>query len=258
MAKPFADILDECLDRLQEGETVEQCLSRYPEFREELEPLLKLGCSLAQASAREVRPLFRSSTRYQLVSEIDRHKPRPRVSPRAWWRRGWVVAVTVIALLLLAGGSAVAASSNSLPDQPLYPVKLTTEKVRLALTFSETGKAKLHVQFAEKRLEEMVQMARKNKPQQIERLAEHVTDHLDKVPPLALKVSPKQERELGLLMTKLAQSRNRAVSQLRAENLEQAPPPARQALRRALERAQQRYQLTIVRIQPQNPGGGAR
>ncbi|MFQ6016385.1 MAG: DUF5667 domain-containing protein, partial [Anaerolineae bacterium] len=52
----------------------------------------------------------------------------------------------------------VAASADSLPHSPLYPVKRTTERVQLFLTFSPEGKAHLHLFFAERRLNETVEM----------------------------------------------------------------------------------------------------
>ncbi len=59
-----------------------------------------------------------------------------------------------------AGGRRrVTAAADSLPDSPLYQVKLATESVRLALTPSDLGKAELNAQFADKRVDEIIEMA---------------------------------------------------------------------------------------------------
>ena len=63
-----------------------------------------------------------------------------------------VVAVAVISL------GTVAASADSLPHSPLYPVKRTSERVQLFLTFSPSGKAHLHLFFAERRLNETMEL----------------------------------------------------------------------------------------------------
>ena len=41
MANDFDRILDECIDRITRGETIEACLSDYPERAKQLEPLLQ-------------------------------------------------------------------------------------------------------------------------------------------------------------------------------------------------------------------------
>jgi hypothetical protein len=58
----------------------------------------------------------------------------------------------------------VAASSNSLPGDTLYPVKLAVEDVRMTFTFSDVGKAKLEMKFANRRIQEIARMVEKNKP----------------------------------------------------------------------------------------------
>jgi len=249
MTKRFDDVLDDCLKRLQRGETAEECLARYPEYQAELAPLLKLSTSLKSAWSQEIRPQFRAAARYNLISAIEAKKPRARIAPRAWWRRGWVMAVTVIALLLVAGGSTVAASSNSLPDQPLYPVKQATEKVRLLITPSQMGKAKLHAQFAETRLQETIEMAKRNRPEQVEKLTERLQKHLDDLPAL-VKARPVSNGELKLLVQRLEQNRARAAAQLQ-EQLLRAPPQARAALRQALARAGDSYRAALAQIQIQ-------
>jgi hypothetical protein len=69
----------------------------------------------------------------------------------------------------------VAASSGSMPDNPLYPVKLAVEQLRLNLTASPLEKAELYAEFSDRRVTEIVNMARKGNIA----LAESVTERLD-------------------------------------------------------------------------------
>lgn len=64
------------------------------------------------------------------------------------------VAVFVLLLTGLAGANS--ASFNALPGEKMYSTKLTLEKLQLATAFSSAQKAKLQVEFASRRLEEMV------------------------------------------------------------------------------------------------------
>jgi hypothetical protein len=63
----------------------------------------------------------------------------------------------VIAVVVIGLGTVVT-SADSLPHNPLYPVKRTTERVQLLLTFSPGGKAQLHLHFAERRLNETMRL----------------------------------------------------------------------------------------------------
>ncbi|GAH57558.1 unnamed protein product, partial [marine sediment metagenome] len=41
MSKNFDEIFDECVDRINRGEGLKECLASYPEYAEELEPALR-------------------------------------------------------------------------------------------------------------------------------------------------------------------------------------------------------------------------
>ena len=68
-----------------------------------------------------------------------------------------VKAVIVFSMMFGSAGGAVVASADSMPDSPLYPVKLAVEQARLALTFDDAGKAEMHLKFARERVREMTQ-----------------------------------------------------------------------------------------------------
>ena len=158
MAERFEDILSECIDRVLQGETVEQCLAGYPEQARELEPLLRTAVAAREASAVESRPEFKAQVRYQIHSRLSAggRKTAQKGMPVLGWVPRWAVVVAVMFLvILLAGSSTVAASSTSMPDDTLYPVKLATENVRLRLNRTNMGKARLHVTLADRRIQEI-------------------------------------------------------------------------------------------------------
>lgn len=186
-SREFDNVLDECLERLLvKDETIEQCLGSFPEYADALKPLLETALVAKQASAIQPRPEFRDKARYQFHSalrEMESKKSRPFFS---WsWQPRWVMVVAVVLALLLAGGGTVAAASGSMPDEPLYPVKLATEQVWLVLTPSALGKAELYAKLADRRVAEIVRMAGKSKPEKIERTARRLDIYLTKIADLA-------------------------------------------------------------------------
>ena len=174
--KEFDNILDECLERiLTRGETIEQCLESYPEQSAELEPLLQTALLTKRASAIKPRPEFRERARYQLRSALQEMEEKRERRPFFFgWQPRWATAVIAVLVFLLASGGTVAAAGNSMPDEPLYPVKLATETVRLTLTPSALGKAELYVKLVDKRVEEIIKMADKGKMKHVERTAQRL------------------------------------------------------------------------------------
>jgi Domain of unknown function (DUF5667) len=164
----FDDILNECIDRLLSGESVEQCLQSYPDQSQELEPLLRSASATQQASFIRPDPQFKAEARYNVLSKVQadarkRETHKPRRLPVLGWQPRWAVAVLVAFLLLfMAGSSTVAASNGSMPDDTLYTVKLKVENVRLRLARSDEAKAKLNARFAERRVKEIIYLAERD------------------------------------------------------------------------------------------------
>ena len=179
--KEFSDILDECLERLLvKGETLEQCLANYPEQAVELKPLLETALATRQASAIEPHPEFKARARYQFHSALQEMEPRKRLSFFGWLPH-WAAVVAIVLVLLLAGSGTVAAASNSMPDEPLYPVKMASEQVRLVLTLSALGKAELYANLADKRVSEIVYVANKGDTKQVERTTQRLNYTLARI-----------------------------------------------------------------------------
>ena len=197
--KEFDNILDECLERiLTKGETVEQCLASYPEQAAELEPLLQTALSTKETLAIKPRPEFRERDRYQLRAALqEMEEKRQRRFAFFSWQPRWATVVVMVLIILLASSGTVAAAGNSMPDEPLYPVKLATERVRLALTPSALGKAELYARLADKRVTEIIKMADKGKLEQVERTAQRLNTQLVA---MASLVSPGEE-EVAVLTT---------------------------------------------------------
>ena len=177
--KEFNNIFDECLERIVlDGETLEYCLKLYPEQADELKPLLETVLAVKEASSVEPRPEFRARARYQFRSALQ-EKAAPRRRPFLGWVPRWATALAIVLVVLMAGGGTVAAASNSMPDSILYPVKLATENVQLALTTSDIGEARLCAGFADRRVAEIIYMADMGDARQIERITERLDDRLE-------------------------------------------------------------------------------
>jgi len=202
-SKEFDNILDECLERLLiKSATIEQCLQSHPEQAAQLKPLLEAALAVKEASAIQPRAEFKARARYQFRSALQ-EATSWRSRPFFGWLPRWATVVTIVLILLLAGGGTVAAAAGSMPDSPLYPVKLATEQVRLMLTPSQIGKARLCARLADRRVEEIIYMAKKGDAHQVELITQRLDKRLAMLAVLAsaLEVEETTEEASMLMAT---------------------------------------------------------
>jgi hypothetical protein len=270
------DILDNCLERLFKGESIEDCLRDYPWQASELEPLLKTSLALFQKSAAiQPNPEFKAKVGSQLQGML--RAKREKAEEKAMgpiWRRRWAVAMSTVLVVLLAGVGTVAASADALPDESLYAVKLATEQARIALASSDIDRAELHIQFAERRATEIAEIARQGQVSEIPALTEQVANHLDKVyeveeaqefeerGPKMLAPAPApvpgpagrawDDTERGEpeenLKTMLGESRARSLSVLQAA-LTKTPEGAKSSLEQAIRDVEQDYDEALSNLE---------
>jgi hypothetical protein len=171
----FDNILEECLERLLEkGGKIADCLASYPEHADALKPLLEMATTTREAVSIQPHSEFKAKARYQFRAALQQAASGKKrfLFPL---RFRWATVATAVLILILASGGMVAASGNSMPDEPLYHIKLAVEQFQLKLTPSALGKAKLYARLSDRRVMEIVRMAQKGNP----RLIEMVTQRLD-------------------------------------------------------------------------------
>lgn len=116
------------------------------------------------------RTEWKKSNREFLMSEIKSTMPAANEVREKWamelskiifpWRVMKLAARPVLALvsvfaLVLGSGLSVSASQLALPGDALYGLKIASEKVQVALTFDKKESAKIHVELAGKRINEI-------------------------------------------------------------------------------------------------------
>ncbi|MFC1988895.1 FecR domain-containing protein, partial [Chloroflexota bacterium] len=124
MRNKLSIILDDCLERVEKGESIEACLTEYPDTREKLEPLLKTALSISLIPKVQPSPEFVTQSRIQLINHINQVNARAEAKKRgqreimfSWipsafygvWHsfikaRQVAIPVTVIFLLMLSAG----------------------------------------------------------------------------------------------------------------------------------------------------------
>jgi hypothetical protein len=89
-------VLDHCLSRIADGETIEQCLGDYPQLRSELAPLLRVAARLAALPQVNPAESFRRASSHRLMARLKDTAGTPR-------RESWSNPVSVIGAALRPG-----------------------------------------------------------------------------------------------------------------------------------------------------------
>ncbi len=265
------DILDECLDRAFAGEAVEDCLAAHPRQASELEQLLGTSSAVMQSCA-SIRPdaAFKARAWHYLEAIFhDRFQRIKSTGTVPIWRRAWTMAMAGVLIVLLSCVGVLAASTNALPDEHLYPAKLAAEQVRMTLAFTDLDQAKLHLEFAERRAYEMVEVAQQGRADSLLALSGQVAEHLGEacVTDEAMRATEEASAALAPEASLSAETEDREeaadaedlgalLSQSREENLRaledalaKAPEALRPILRRTIESVAKDYDRTISIIE---------
>ena len=156
------DVLAGCLELLDQGKSVEECLAQVrsggSDLGSDFEGLLRAATRLRAAPKLHPRPGFRLAARARILAAAA--APRRRRLLDDWWQRSFATAIVRTAAAALAAvvvvGGTVTASESSGPGDVLYPAKLAIEQAQVAVTPSEEARAELYLMRADRRLAELV------------------------------------------------------------------------------------------------------
>jgi hypothetical protein len=157
MNQKLLDALENCLQRIEQGETMDAVLARHRELIEQLRPLLETAIC-ARSVSRETLPVTALALARQrsrgliLAADLRRGKNHLPVRRISW--RPLMTALSVIAILVMSSNGILIASAHSIPGDTLYPLKRSVESTRLYLVSNPVKKQELEHTFEELRVDE--------------------------------------------------------------------------------------------------------
>ncbi len=148
----FIEVFNDCVDRLAAGQTVEDCIRHYPQYANDLRPMLEAG-----QIARRVSPSpaevaqARDRVRFQFA-DAARSVPSSSHRAGAAWRRLLPLAAVLILVFVAFLSGIYAFSQRSIPGDGLYGIKRLSENIRLTLPGDEDA---LRRSFEQRRVDEV-------------------------------------------------------------------------------------------------------
>ncbi len=182
------DALEKCIERVNAGMPVEECLNQTTDLTPEMIEILKHTSGLIRLGENQVsaEQMKRSLTRLLSQAEklsAEESASTPERQPVSLGMRigelirGGVLLRPVIsrmalvlgitALLLLLSGGLVITSAKSLPGDSLYPVKLAVEDITVYLVPSREIRLEYEVNYSQQRVDEVNQLIALHRTQQI-------------------------------------------------------------------------------------------
>jgi Domain of unknown function (DUF5667)/Domain of unknown function (DUF5666) len=157
MNQKLLDALENCLQRIEQGETLESALALHPELSGQLRPLLETAIC-ARPQSRETLPitalaLARQRSRGLALAADLRRGKIPQPGRRISWRPLMTV-LSVIIILVMSSNGILIASAHAIPGDTLYPLKRSVESTRLQLAYNPIQKQELEHSYEELRLDE--------------------------------------------------------------------------------------------------------
>ncbi len=154
------DIFNECCEKVLAGMPVEEVIRQYPNYAKELRELLSVVEGIRDVPPLKILDQKMISCLIKVGEEIQRQRERSfsaRLNrlfffPSPAWARGFALA---LAIVFVTWGT-VNVSASSVPGDPLYLVKLVSEKIRYFLTVNPEGQMELKIVFSERRSKELV------------------------------------------------------------------------------------------------------
>jgi hypothetical protein len=142
----------------------------------------------------------------------------------------------IIGIATLLGGT-VALAQVSLPDSPLYGIKTASERVRLAVAFSDDIKAKTHLSIAREKVKEIEKLAQREivaKP--LEKAEANYVLHRERARGYVEKKNEGQDTDQMSDSLDIIDSRHEAAME---ELLPKLPQAAQERIKDNLDKAEQ-------------------
>ena len=259
-------VVQECVELLQQGRSLRQCLAGYPEEAEELEPILRSAISIQSQLAVDLPSAVRTRIRGRVLTQWDHH----RRSRRWEWRlpplfhRWAFVAASIVVALVLGGIGTNAAQAASVPGDILYPVKEFREDVELWLARSPEAKVEMYTSLVKERVEEVQKVASRKQVDldAVSRALARIDSHLEALNGVVEKnVSDRSAREteadsVFLEALREAMAEQRSAGDLLTKTLDEvpgdAPPEFRSALE-AIQIAREKIDSALEAVRPPVP-----
>jgi hypothetical protein len=165
------DVLETCLQEIENGADVDTVLFRYPEYAEELRPILETSVLAKSLAVPEPSVDVTRRGRAKVLQQAAQMREAKANPSRRLWSvplRRAMVSLAMIFVLFMGSTGLVHAASSTLPGDNLYPVKRTWEDVRILFAFNTQARQALEVEHENERLNELNELFAEGRSEKVD------------------------------------------------------------------------------------------
>ena len=120
----LTDAFNDCIDRLNAGQSIDDCLRAYPMFADELRPMLTIGLTITHAA-----PAISATARQRVGQRIMQEAARIPAQPPRRFGSSWLSAAALLAIVTAAVVTLMWLNRDDrnirLQVEPLHPTTIT-------------------------------------------------------------------------------------------------------------------------------------
>ena len=162
------DVMQTCLQDVQNGVHVEAVLERYPDLADELRPMLQASLDAQSMAVSGPSSEVLRRNRAKVLQYAASLREESKASPGVPFLQRWAMGLALLFLFFFSGTSLVHASSAALPGDSLYSVKRSWEDLMLAFTFDLGERETLEVEHENERLHELQELFASGRTAQVD------------------------------------------------------------------------------------------
>ena len=188
-----AHAFQDCLDEINLGGSLDAALDQYPQYAAAMRSDLEAARWLHEHQGDFApRAGFVPASRPRLLDRIEADSPVTSSNRLRWsftslrypstWRRyapRMALAYLLLVAILLTAGRVSRASLNWMPGDFVYPLKTAIEELAVLVTPTAAGDARLHIQFAHRRVLEAQALVLEGRYEQIPETVADFSRHVD-------------------------------------------------------------------------------
>lgn len=151
---------NDCVDRIAQGQSIDDCLRRYPQFTSTLRPMLEAGLLVQRMRIQPAEVQMAQNHARRRFEDALRAPPPRRTSVV---RRVVYAMAAILIIGFISVGGLATVSQNSLPGDALYGAKTFTEGLQKSLFDSDD----LEASFNQRRIQEIQQLLALGRSQEV-------------------------------------------------------------------------------------------
>ena len=156
----ITNAFNDCVDRIAQGQSIDDCLRRYPQFTSTLRPMLEAGLLVQRMRIQPAEVQMAQNHARRRFEDALRAPPPRRTSDV---RRVVYAMAAVLIIGFISVGGLATVSQNSLPGDTLYGAKTFTEGLQKSLFDSDD----LETSFNQRRIQEIQQLLALGRSQEV-------------------------------------------------------------------------------------------